>query len=142
MLLKKRKTFPSQLTGEHIPQHFIALTAHFITPSWKLQSACLGVDELKSHAAQRQQEKIDDILEKYKYKREKCVAFIVDKTAVMPAIASLLKIPYFGWFSHAINLVVHHGLKSEAFVNILTKMITVKHYLMTSYISTFEFQSV
>lgn len=47
----------------NVTTSYLALAAHFITPFWKLESACLGVAELESHSALGHKEMLTKLLE-------------------------------------------------------------------------------
>ncbi|XP_075156806.1 E3 SUMO-protein ligase ZBED1-like [Haematobia irritans] len=97
-------------------ESYISLTAHFITPNWKMESGFLNCFQtVKSHTADNLKSDILDALIKWGIESKVCCAVSDNAANITAAIKSA------GWynlpcFAHTLHLIVNDGL-SEPNIN-------------------------
>lgn len=105
-------------------QAYITVTAHFISPSWELNTFLLQTASFpENHTAENIAEKIKEILTNFSLDCYRIVAVVHDQGSNMEAFSRLMKEEY-RWEStncaaHRIQLCVEDGLKINAIARLV-----------------------
>ena len=103
-------------------EHYLGLTAHFLSAEFKMESVTLGIVKLIQQDTNGHASAITNILSEYDGLHQKVRLLVTDGAAVMKSTAMALGFPWLHCFPHRLNLVVKDSLKLPCVKNILDRV--------------------
>lgn len=116
---------------------FLALTAHFVTEDFRLESALLDCQVTEgSHTRFNLSRQIRNITDSFELS-DKVVMIVTDNASnISNAVNERLQWPHFGCYAHTLNLIVTDALKHELVSNIIEKVKNLVSHFKRSNLDT------
>ncbi|XP_050725201.1 E3 SUMO-protein ligase ZBED1-like [Eriocheir sinensis] len=105
-------------------KHFITITAHFISPEWKLKSVVLETLMMQeAHTAADIAKELTTICNNWNILNKVCSVVTDNVANVTLAVSNIMKLCHLQCFAHTLNLVVKDSVKNTEEVNCLLEKI-------------------